>query len=166
MSKLVKHFIIAACALLITAASMAAEDSNITVTRDDFGDKWYKEIVWFDLYDVGGDAGTNTYVYNEAEGTATSSGLVEARKYDLAKTIQIRVSTLGSTSIDARVEGRAGTGTNWAEVTTKNFTAGTSTDYIISAVEFLEEIRVGLRANGTAGTDVVTVTGAMLGGGR
>ena len=90
--KCVKYFLFAACALLMTAViGQAAEDSNITVTNDDFGDKWYKEVVWFSDYDLGTDAGTNTYVYNEVEGTATTSGLVEARKYNEAKTIQIRI---------------------------------------------------------------------------
>jgi len=167
MNKWVKSLIAATCSLLMVATTMAAEDSsNITITNSNFGDKYYKEVIWFSDYDLGNDAGTNTYVYNEAEGTTTSSGEVSARQYDIAKTIQIRVGTLGSTSVNARIEGRAGTATQWGELDNINFTVGTTTDYIVDVTEFVEEIRVGLMANGTAGTDTITVTGAMMGSGR
>lgn len=163
MSKWVKQFIVGVGALLISMAAVAAEDtSNITITSSLFNDRWYKEVVWFDAYNVGGEAGTNTYVYNEAEGTLASSGEVSAKAY-VNRTIQIRVATLGSTSIDVRPEGRVGTDTNWGEITTKNFTAATTIDYVIPINEFLEDIRVGVRSNGTVGTDSVTISGAMIG---
>ena len=56
-----------------------------------------------------------------------------------------------------------GTDTNWGEITTKNFTAATTIDYVIPINEFLEDIRVGVRSNGTVGTDSVTISGAMIG---
>ncbi|KKL68920.1 hypothetical protein LCGC14_2120110, partial [marine sediment metagenome] len=39
----------------------------------------------------------------------------------------------------------------------------TTIDYLINAVEWVEEIRVGARSNGTAGTDSITITGILRG---
>ncbi len=165
--KWIKRFLLTACALVLSASVlMAAEDSDITIEKKDFNDKFYKEVTWFETYDLGGSVGTDTYVYNPLGETTDSDGLVEATLYSLAKSIQIRIATLGSTDIDVRIEGRAGADANWAEIVTKNFTAVTTIDYIVSAIEFIDEIRVGARANGTAGTDDITVTGILLGGDR
>lgn len=152
--------------LLLSGICHGAEDSNITISTDEHLNKLYKEVVWFSAYDVGGDAGT-TYKYNEIEGTSDGSGLVEARKYNLAITIQIDLITLGSTSVDVRLEGRAGSSAEWGEIGTINFTAvtGANNAFTFPVVEFLEEIRVGVKAN-TAGTDSITVSGILLGDSR
>lgn len=167
MNKLVRLISVTACALLLgVSVSWAAEDSNITITTDEHLNKLYKEVVWFFAYDVGGDAGT-TYKYNEIEGTSDSSGLVEARRYNLKKTIQIDLITLGSTSVDVRAEGRAGSSAGWGELGTINFTAvtGTNSAFTFPLYEFVEEIRVGVKAN-TPGTDSITISGVLLGDSR
>jgi hypothetical protein len=166
MSKWVKLISATACALLLSASvSMAADDSDLTVSELKFRNSITKDIVWFDSYDLGGSVGTNTYVYNDATGTnsANTDGLVEARNYTEQKSVQISVPTLGSTSIDARVESRAGTDTAWGEIVTVNFASATTIDHIVNVVEYCEEIRVGVRSNGTAGTDSVTITGILRG---
>lgn len=152
--------------LLLCSVCLGAEDSNITITTDAHDNKWYKEVVWFSAYNVGDDAGT-TYKYNEIEGTSDASGLVEARKYNLKKTVQIDLITLGSTSVDVRIEGRAGSSAEWGEIVTIRFTAvtGANNSHMVNVVEFLEEIRVGVKAN-TAGTDSITVSGILLGDSR
>ena len=152
-------------ALFIGGVAWAADDSDITVTETTWRASIGKDIIWFSAYDLGGNIGTNTYVYNDATGTnsANTDGQVECRNYDKSKTIQISVPTLGSTSIDVRAEGRAGTDTTWGELFTENFSAATTIDFMGPIVEYVEEIRVGARSNGTAGTDVITVTGILRG---
>ncbi len=149
--------------LLFGGVSYGADDTNVTVTTEKYYNKIYKEIVWFTTYDVGGSTGT-AYDYNDAQGAGDTAGLVEARQFNLNKTIQIDVITLGSTSIDVRVEGRAGSGAEWGEIATVNFTAttGANNAHIINVVEFVEEIRVGVKGN-TPGTDSVTISGILLG---
>ena len=165
MSKWVRRFTMAACALFLSTSLWAADDSDLTVTETTFRGSISKDVVWFTAYDLGGTIGTNTYVYNDSVGTnsANTDGLVECRNFTQKRTIQISIPTLGSTSIDVRIEGRAGTSTTWGEVVTKNFSAATTIDYLINAVEWVEEIRVGARSNGTAGTDSVTITGILRG---
>jgi len=154
------------CLLLFGGVSSGAEDSDITITTDAYDNKWYKEVVWFSAYNVGDDTGT-AYDYNEQQGATDADGLVEARKYNLKKTVMIDLITLGSTSIDVRVEGRAGSSAEWGEIVTVNFTAATGANnaHIINVVEFLEEIRVGVKAN-TPGTDSITISGILLGDAR
>lgn len=154
------------CLLLFSGICFGAEDSNITITTDDYHDKWYKEVVWFSAYNVGGDAGT-TYKYNEIEGTSDGSGLVEARRYNLKKTIQIDLITRGSTSVEVRIEGRAGSSAEWGEIVTISFTAvtGPNNSHMVNIVEFLEEIRVGVKAT-SVGTDSITISGILLGDSR
>ncbi len=152
--------------LLFSSVCLGAEDSNITIATDEHFNKMYKEVVWFSAYDVGGSTGTS-YDYNESQEAGDSAGLVEARKYNLKKTIQIDLATLGSTSVEVRVEGRAGSSAEWGEVATVSFDAatGANNSHLINVVEFLEEIRVGVKATG-AGTDVITVSGILLGDSR
>ncbi len=150
-------------ALFIGGVAWAADDTDITTSTDDFRGSIYKEVIWFSAYNVGDDAGA-TYKYNEAEGTTDDDGKVECRQYNRKKTVQIDVITLGSTSIDVRVEGRAGSSAEWGEIVTINFTAvtGANNSHMVNVLEFIEEIRVGVKAN-TAGTDSVTITGILLG---
>lgn len=153
-----------ACLLLFPVVSFAvSDDSNITTKKRSFDNKQYKEIIWFSAYNVGDDAGT-TYKYNEIEGTSDSSGIVDAVRYTISKTIQIDVIALVSASIDVRVEGRAGSSAEWGEIVTVNFAAvtGANNSHIINVTEYVEEIRVGVKAN-TPGTDSVTITGLLLG---
>ena len=152
-------------ALFINGVAGAADDPDITVTELEWRASIGKDIVWFSDYDLGGSIGTNTYVYNDDTGTnsANTDGQVECRNYDQSKTIQISISTLGSTSIDVRGEGRAGTDTAWFEIHTENFSAATTIDFGMPVLEYVEEIRVGARSNGTAGTDVITITGILRG---
>ena len=167
MNKLVRLISVTACALLLgVSASWAAEDSNITISTDAHDNKYYKEIVWFSVYNVGDDTGTS-YDYNESQEAGDSAGLVEARKYNLKKTVQIDLITLGSTSVEVRVEGRAGSSAEWGEIATISFTAatGANNSHMVNVVEFLEEIRVGVKAT-SAGTDSITVSGILLGDSR
>ena len=171
-----KRLSIAACALLISSVVWAADDTDLTVTESNFGDKWYKEVVWFDTYDLGNLIGVGQYVYNDASGTnsANTDGLVEVRKYNLKRTIQVDMTVMGSDDVDVRLEGRAGTGTSWMSLGTVNFPGsstlsahiGTSTQDVL-----VEEFRVGIKANGTdnfggGSLDQITITGIFLGDGR
>ncbi len=142
----------------------AADDANVTVTTGDSNIYDTKEVVWFSAYDVGGSTGA-TYDYNIVQGAGDSDGLVECNRYNDYKTIQIDVITLGSTSIDVRVEGRAGSSAEWGDISgALNFDAvtGANGSYIVEVTEALEEIRVGVKAN-TPGTDSVTITGWLMG---
>ncbi len=153
--------------LLLFGGVCGADDTGlVSSTKAGFHNKFYKEVVWFSEYNVGDDAGA-TYKYNEAEGTGDSAGLVDAREYNIAITIQIDVIILASTSIDVRVEGRAGSAAEWGEIDTINFTAvtGANNSYMFIVGEYVDEVRVGVKAN-TAGTDSVTISGIFLGDGR
>ena len=142
-----------------------AEDSNITINAgfdEDFSGKRFKRITWFAAYNVGDDTGTS-YDYNSSQEAGEEAGVVEARRFDQKKTIIIGVDTLGSASIDVRIEGRIGG--RWGEIVTLNFDAATTIDHIVNVVEQVDDIRVGVKAN-TPGTDSVTIRGAFLGSQR
>ncbi len=153
--------------LLLFGGVCLAEDSDITITKANFGDKYYKEVTWFSAYNVGDDTGT-AYDYNEQQGATDDDGLVDARMHNLAITIQVDVITLASASIDVRVEGRAGSAAEWGEIYTYNFAAvtGANNAFMIPVGEYVEEIRVGVKANATVGTDSITITGILLGDGK
>jgi len=141
-----------------------AEDSTLTINAgrdEDFSRFRFKRVTWFSSYNVGDDTGTS-YDYNESQGAGDEAGVVQVRRYGKKKTVSIGIDTLGSASIDVRIEGRVGG--RWTEIVTINFTSTTesSKDHIVNVVEMIDDIRVGVKAN-TAGTDSVTIRGAFLG---
>ncbi len=142
-----------------------AEDSNITINSgfdEDFSSKRFKRATWFEAYDVGGSTGAS-YEYNDSQEADDEAGVVEVRRFDQKKTIIIGIPTLGSTSIDVRIEGRIGG--RWGEIVTLNFDSALLIDHIVNVVEQIDDVRVGVKAN-TPGTDAVTIRGAFLGSQR
>ncbi len=56
--------------LLLFGSVCIADDADLVSSTGhvkDFHNKFYKEVVWFSIYDVGGSTGT-AYDYNESQG--------------------------------------------------------------------------------------------------
>ena len=103
------------------------------------------------------DPNSTSYVYDPNNATGATDGQYYVRNY-AEKTIQVRIPTLGSTSIDFRIEGRVQGSSNWADVYSKNYSSATTVDELIMITEHLDYIRIGLKVN-TDGTDSVSVVG-------
>lgn len=100
---------------------------------------------------------TSGYIYNETGGFSATSGEVSLRGLLGSKTLVISVPTLGSTSLDFRLEGKVGTAmTTWSNIFTKNVASATTsnTDIIIPISEYITSYRLGVKTN-TNGTDVI-----------
>ena len=103
-----------------------------------------------------------TYIYNEAGESAATSGEVILTGNTGSKTLIISVPTLGSTSIDFRLEGKVGkVMTTWANIFTKNIAAVTTIDIIIPISEYITSYRLGVKVN-TNGTDVINCSTSVI----
>lgn len=103
------------------------------------------------------DPNATSYVYDPNNGDAITDGRYYVRNYE-EKTVQVRIPTLGSTSIDFRIEGQVRGSSTWADVYSKNYSSATTVDELVMITEQLDYIRIGLKVN-TDGTDSVTVVG-------
>lgn len=147
--------------------SGAVANAQTVTDLGDFSIFKTQRIKFYEDFDVGGAMGDQTfYIYNETAssyGTDTvTGGEVPALRATEALAVGIRIATLGSTSIDVRIEGRFGTSSQFTEIYTINYTAVNTIDEVINIVERVEAIRVGLKAN-TAGTDKVDVYALLVG---
>ena len=95
-----------------------------------------------------------TYIYNEAGESDIDSGEVDAEEHVGSKTISISVPTLGSTSIDFRIEGKLRNMPVWSEIFVQNVSVATTTAIIIPISEDMTSYRVGVKVN-TNGVDVI-----------
>lgn len=142
MKKLITVLLIILCFSFIFCSTSFAVGAKYTATNS-----FFTEF----------DPNSTSYVYDEDNGTDATDGQYYVRNY-AEKTIQVRIPTLGSTSIDFRIEGRVQGSSNWAEVYYKNFSSATTVDELIMVTEHLDYLRVGLKVN-TDGTDSVSVIG-------
>jgi len=93
----------------ITTALYARDSNGVTVYD-------YTNGMNIDHY-VAYNPTSATYVYNDIGGQTATSGSVDMPTRLNAKTLNISVPTLGSTSIDFRLEGKVGTTmTTWADL--------------------------------------------------
>ena len=95
-----------------------------------------------------------SYIYNEAGGADIDSGEVDTEEHIGAKTVSISVPTLGSTSIDCRIEGKLRNMPEWSEIFTQNVASATTIAIIIPISEDITSFRIGVKVN-TNGTDVI-----------
>ena len=132
---------------------MSIRDSNGVEVTDFQTRKIYgMHINHFDTF----DPTSATYIYNDAGGSAIASGEVDLEEHVGLKTLVVSVPTLGSTSIDFRIEGKVGTMATWSNVYTFNVSAahGAGEDIIVPIMEYLTAFRIGVKVN-TNGTDVI-----------
>jgi len=147
--------------LLFSVSSIVAArtENGITLTDEATSKSNIIQATFFDAYNP---PGTGTFYYNPASETASTSGAVTCKGIYTSKTLLLSVPTLGSTSISVRIEGKTKNATTWAEVYTKTFTAASTIDSIINVVEYLDQIRIGVKANTSKGTDSVNITGSFI----
>jgi hypothetical protein len=156
--KIFRKMILVTALTLFTGTVWAADENGITRT-DTYFDKYRKsEYTFFVDY----DPGTDTMVYNQAAGTSTTSGSVEAKKFLDGKLFQIRIPTLGSTGAEIVLYGQAANTTGWTEIA--RYSANSAEDDYIPVSENWDRIRVGMQATGTDGVDSISVYGVMTGG--
>ncbi len=103
-----------------------------------------------------------TYIYNEAGGSAATSGEVDLTGITGPKTLIISVSVLNSTSIDFRLEGKVGTAmTTWGDIATATVDATLTIDTIIPISEYITSYRLGVKVN-TNGTDTIDCSTSVV----
>jgi hypothetical protein len=146
-------------ALLFSCPFVHARDVNgVTVTDFRSGLAYGQHIDHFTAF----NPTSTSYVYNEAGGTDADSGEVNLLGNFGAKTLVISVPTLGSTSIDFRLEGKVGTTmTTWSNIYTVNISATTTVDTIIPIAEYITAYRLGVKVN-TNGTDVINASTSII----
>lgn len=156
-----KRILFIICLVLGLAGSAFARTENgITITDVNTAKANIMQCIFFDEYTP---PGTNTFYYNSVNGTSSTSGAVSVPGIFTAKTVLVSVPTLGSTSITVRVEGKTRNSNEWGEIYTfGTFTAATTIESVVNVVEYVNQLRVGIKANGTKGTDTVSVTGDFI----
>lgn len=142
-----------------TCPSLYARDSNgVTVTDFTKGASYGMHIDHYTAF----NPTSATYIYNEAGESAAASGEVSLIGHFGPKTLIISVPTLGSTSIDFRLEGKVGTTmTTWANIFTKNIADMTTIDVMIPISEYITAYRLGVKVN-TNGTDVINCSTSVI----
>lgn len=101
---------------------------------------------------------TAFYIYNEAAGSSISAGSVAVGGILDGRTVCVSIPTLGSGSILVRIEGKVKNMTTWSNVYTFDaFTSATTIDSIVNISEYLSDFRIGVRIDGTNGTDVINI---------
>jgi len=96
-----------------------------------------------------------SYIYNEAGGQTAISGSVNMAGHIGPKTLAVSVPTLGSTSIDFRLEYQVSTSmSTWVTAYEFNVAAATTEDIGIPITEYMKAYRLGVKVN-TNGTDVI-----------
>lgn len=103
------------------------------------------------------DPNATSYIYDPNNAVAATSGQYYCYNYTF-KTIQISVPTLGSSSLDVRIEGKVDNASTWSDIYSKQYTAATTIDESVMVTEHMEYIRVGLKITGNS-TDSVSITG-------
>lgn len=100
--------------------------------------------------------GTSTVSYNTANGSLATDGWIDVTDYNDGMIWHVDVEQFGSTGIDATFEGLISDDTSSPILLyTKSFT-GTDTTYRLPIAEKgLKYVRLGLKATGTDGTDIV-----------
>lgn len=139
--------------------SLYARDSNgVTVTDFTKGASYGMHIDHYTAF----NPTSATYIYNEAGESAAASGEVSLIGHFGPKTLILSIPTLGSTSLDFRLEGKVGTTmTTWANIFTKNVAASTTIDIMIPISEYITAYRLGVKVN-TNGTDVINCSTSII----
>jgi hypothetical protein len=112
-------------------------------------------LTCFDDY----NPGTSTYVFNNAGESDISAGKVDIKDISKDKIeVQIKIPTLGSTSLTVGVFGKPKNSTTWALIYAKIYTAITATgeDDYFPVLERPQDFRIGTKVD-TPGTDSVTI---------
>lgn len=103
---------------------------------------------------------STSYVYNETGGTGTTDGEVVITGNTGPKSVHISVPTLGSTSLDFRIEGKIATRiSTWAPLFTFNTTV--TVDEIIPITDYITSYRLGVKVN-TNGTDSIDCSTTLI----
>ncbi len=95
-----------------------------------------------------------TYIYNEAGEANVVSGQVNTQDFVGLKCLSIYVPTLGSTSIDFRIEGKVGDEAIWSDIYVHTVLVAMTEAMIIPIGEYVKLYRVGVKVN-TDGTDII-----------
>lgn len=144
---------------ILPCANVSARDSNGVTVTDFLTSMAYGMHI--DHYTAFNPTSA-TYIYNEAGESAAASGEVVLTGNTGPKTLVISVPTLGSTSIDFRLEGKIGTTmTTWAEIHTENVASATTIDILIPIGEYITSYRVGVKVN-TNGTDTISLSTSAI----
>lgn len=110
--------------------------------RASYGQTLYKEATRFRLFDVSNAIGTNTYVYNDANGTSSTAGSVEVS--GLTRRIeQIKLVSLAGGTATASIEYGIGSTTVWASVAIEMNATGTVS--LVTVTEEVDRARVGIK---------------------
>jgi hypothetical protein len=157
MSKIFLTFLFVLSFFVLTPCHLFAVDNGngVDVTNVNLVHSFGMRGEWFTSF----DPSLTTYVYNESGESAVTSGLMDALNIVDKRTIYVSVPVLGSTSITVRAEGKHKGSTEWAEINSQTFSTATSIAVIWPVLEFSGDIRVGVKRDGTDGTDSVNVSG-------
>lgn len=149
------------CGLILyaTSSAVARTENGITITDEATSRSNIMQCEFFSGYNA---PGTGTFYYNSANEVAASSGAVTTKGIYTAKTLLLSIPTLGSTSITIRIEGKTKNSTTWANIYSKTYSVATTIDDIVNVVEYIDQIRIGVKANTTKGTDSVNCTGSFV----
>ncbi len=112
--------------------------------------------VWYTNF----DPSSTSYVYNQAGGTAATSGLLNIVHIITKKSIFISIDTLNSTSITVIAEGKRNGSDKWVEIVSVTYTAA-ETD-LWPLLEYTGDVRIGVKVVGDVSGDSLTISGEFI----
>jgi hypothetical protein len=159
MNKKKRHlcigFLLIGFIILFSSLAEARTKNGLTIT-DFTGNNPGQNVIFFSDFNP---AGTNTFFYNNDSGTSTTSGSLITRHAVLVRNLQYYIPQLGSDAVVIRVESEIGTTTVWNDILTIEVTGTMTIAKPINILESPDFVRVGVSGSGTAGTDLVNISG-------
>lgn len=157
MQKYLIGIIIGLISLLsFVSASFSADNGNgVDVTIYDYNAVYKVHAEWYTAF----DPISPTYIYNEAGGTAITSGELDTSFIFDKGNILVSIPTLnaGSGTITVRIEGKTKDSGVWANVYTQAYTTATTIAELFPITSYFDAIRIGLTVTNTPFTDSVTI---------
>lgn len=143
---------------LLGPTAYAVDVNGVEVTEFVLADSTGFRATWFSSFDP---PGTDTYYYNQAEGTSTTSGSVDTSHIFKTIELQIGIPTLASTTVTIRAEGKQNNATGWYDIFTRAYTAATTIDDKWPILERPDNFRVGAKED-DIGTNAINIVGKFI----
>lgn len=121
-----------------------------------YGEFYTKEMSRFNSYDIPNSVGTNTYIFNSANGTSATAGSVNVKGLDELDEM-LHVNSLAGGTISASVQFGIGSNTIWHEAVVITFTGTNTTDYIPIS-ERADRVRIGWKKSELGSATVTNIS--------
>lgn len=158
MQKYLIIFVIALFSMFAVEARAEDNGNGVDVITNDYEELHLSSATWYSDFDPTTEA---NYIYNEDKEATVTSGLFDTLFILDGATLTVDLTTLNSTSITVRVEGKNEFG-NWAELFSQTYTSAMTIAEPFPIVTYVNGFRVGLIVVGNVAGDNISITGDFI----